>query len=83
MFLGARIDGLLVQHRKTLEGEVIHRETKSIDLGVAERRLLLRWPVIVEHKINEKSPLWKFSREDMLRKDFEILVVLEGKLARI
>ena len=35
-------------------------------------------PLIVCHEINEKSPLWEMSEEDINQKHFEIIVILEG-----
>ena len=35
-------------------------------------------PLIVCHEINEKSPLWELSEEDINQKHFEIIVILEG-----
>lgn len=73
------MDAMIIRRKVTVEGEVIPLETEHISLGIANRRLLLRWPVIVEHKIDEKSPFWKFSKEDLERDNFEILVILEGE----
>lgn len=77
---GAHMDALLIRRRVTLEGEVIPLETENIDLGFANNRLLLRWPVIIEHRINENSPLWNLSKEDLETENFEIFVILEGNL---
>lgn len=74
------MDALLIRRRVTLEGEVIPLETENIDLGFANNRLLLRWPVIIEHRINENSPLWNLSKEDLETENFEIFVILEGNL---
>ena len=35
-------------------------------------------PLIVCHEINEKSPLWELSEEEISQKHFEIIVILEG-----
>ena len=72
------MDALLIRRRTTLEGEIVPLETENIDLGVANHRLLLRWPVIVEHQITKDSPLWNFDKHDMETENFEILVILEG-----
>lgn len=46
--------------------------------GESEGRLFMVWPVIVEHRINEESPFWRWSAEDLKRERFELVVVLEG-----
>lgn len=38
----------------------------------------LAWPALVVHQIDENSPLWEMSPEELLSEDFEIIVVLEG-----
>lgn len=78
MFAGAHVDALLIRRKVTSEGEVIPLETENVDLGFANNRLLLRWPVILEHKIVESSPLWKMSKAELAKETFEILVILEG-----
>lgn len=76
---GAHMDALLIRRRVTMEGEVIPLETENIDLGCANNRLLLRWPVIIQHRINENSPLWTLSKDDLETENFEIFVILEGR----
>ena len=48
--------------------------------GDNEGRLFLVWPVIIQHCINESSPLWDVSADDLTsgHKHFEIIVILEG-----
>jgi potassium inwardly-rectifying channel subfamily J, other len=41
-------------------------------------RLFLVWPLTIEHYIDETSPFWKISAEDLKRERFEITVILEG-----
>ncbi|CAF4625259.1 unnamed protein product [Rotaria sp. Silwood1] len=48
----------------------------SSDTGVD--RLLLVWPVIIEHRIDPKSPFWSMDKKTLEKADFEVLVVLEG-----
>jgi len=73
------MDALLIRRRVTKENEVIPLETENVNLGVVNNRLLLRWPVIIEHKINGMSPLWKLRKADLDKENFEILIILEGK----
>ena len=35
-------------------------------------------PLIITHVIDENSPLWNMSAEDLTEDEFEIVVILEG-----
>ena len=71
---------ILIKKRVTREGEVIPLSQIDLKLGdgESEGRLFMVWPVIVEHRINEDSPFWTWSAEDLKREKFELVVVLEG-----
>ena len=36
------------------------------------------WPVVVSHKIDEKSPLYSMSARDIAEHTFEIILTMEG-----
>lgn len=38
------------------------------------------WPVIVRHKITEKSPFYNMSAAELLNETFEVILVLEGTI---
>lgn len=40
----------------------------------------LIWPIVVSHEINDRSPLWNISKDEILSSKFEIVIVLEGNL---
>lgn len=40
--------------------------------------LFMAWPTQLVHTINDKSPFWKISRDDLEREDFELVVILDG-----
>jgi len=40
--------------------------------------LFLVTPLVISHEINEKSPFWTMSFDDLRRGDFEIIAILEG-----
>lgn len=44
------------------------------------RNLSTMWPTTVMHKIDDKSPFYRFDPRDLLRNTFEILVFLEGTI---
>ena len=35
-------------------------------------------PLIIAHVVDEKSPFWNMSAEDLSNEEFEIVVILEG-----
>ncbi|CAB3400777.1 unnamed protein product [Caenorhabditis bovis] len=41
-------------------------------------RVLLLWPIIVRHVIDEESPLHGMTREAILKADFELIMTVEG-----
>lgn len=44
----------------------------------AEGHLFLVWPMILEHRIDDQSPFWNLSADDLAKQDFELIVMLEG-----
>ncbi|CAF2079845.1 unnamed protein product [Rotaria magnacalcarata] len=52
----------------------------DMDVGfdVGRDRLLLIWPLTIEHRIDSKSPLWLMDKKKLEKGEFEILVVFEG-----
>lgn len=42
--------------------------------------LSLVWPTTISHEINELSPLYEMSAEQLLKERFEIIVYLEGTI---
>ena len=75
---------IMVKNRLTKEGEVIplcqyplHVETES---SLTDSYAFLACPVTVMHRINEESPLWDVSAEELLSGKFEIIVILEGTI---
>lgn len=76
----AHIRAMLIKKRITKEGDVLPLSQIDVDLGFNEGRdrLFLVWPVIIVHKIDEDSPFWDLSPDDLLREQFELIVILEG-----
>ena len=76
----AHVKAIMIKRRVTEEGEVIPLYQYDLMLGDGETegRLFMVWPVIVEHRIDEDSPFWELSAEDLRREQFELVVVLEG-----
>ncbi|XP_064594701.1 G protein-activated inward rectifier potassium channel 3-like [Liolophura sinensis] len=76
----AHVRGVLIKKKITKEGEVLPLYQFDVDLGFADGRdrLFLVWPVIIVHKIDEESPFWEISAEDLHREQFELVVIMEG-----
>nr|XP_002737873.1 PREDICTED: inward rectifier potassium channel 2-like [Saccoglossus kowalevskii] len=79
----AHIRAKFVKHRRTEEGE--HIPLYQYDLNVGYEygvdRILLVWPLVIEHVIDSSSPLYEMSPDEIKHADFEILVILEGIVA--
>ncbi|XP_061595165.1 G protein-activated inward rectifier potassium channel 2-like [Cololabis saira] len=76
----AKIRAKLIKSRQTKEGEFIPLEQSEINLGydTGGDRLLLVEPQTITHIINESSPFWEVGAQQLTRKTFEIIVILEG-----
>ena len=76
----AHVRAIMIKKRMTLEGEIMPLYQYEVPVGdeEGESRLFLVWPVIVEHRIDEHSPLWDISPEDLHKEQFELIIILEG-----
>ena len=73
---------MFVKKKVTKEGEIIpfhqhHMEIKT-ESEDHDQFIFLAWPIRIVHHIDERSPLWNVSPEQLLMEDFEIIVILEG-----
>jgi len=77
--IGATIRASLVSQKITREGEIIpfchHELNVTIDNS---NSLLLIWPVTIVHVIDDKSPFYHLSRDELTNFKFELITVLEG-----
>lgn len=76
----AHVRGVLIRKKTTKEGEILPLFQFDVNLGYEDGRdrLFLVWPVIIVHKIEDDSPFWEVSAEDLHREQFEFVVILEG-----
>ena len=76
----AQIRAQIIQAKVTKEGECIPLYAHPIDLGTEmnDDKLLLIWPIIIVHVIDEKSPLYDMSSYELSNSLFELIVILEG-----
>ena len=76
----ASIRAKLIRSRQTKEGEFIPLNQTDINVGfdTGDDRLFLVSPLIICHEVNENSPFWNLSQEQLATEEFEIVVILEG-----
>ena len=84
--IGVTINALLVRKQRihgpgtTGDGQHINllQQRLKISTESGDDFYFLAWPIKLVHRIDESSPLWQLSSEQLLVADFEILVVLEA-----
>ncbi|XP_039253895.2 uncharacterized protein LOC120330964 [Styela clava] len=76
----AQIRAKLIKSRQTQEGEFMALDQTDLNVGfdTGADRLFLVTPLIICHTIDEKSPFWEMSADDLKREEFEVVVILEG-----
>ena len=76
----AHVRAQLVKPRYTEEGEYIPLDQIDMNVGYDKGtdRLFLVAPLTVIHEIDEESPLFGISKQDLELSDFEIVIILEG-----
>ncbi|KAM9393785.1 ATP-sensitive inward rectifier potassium channel 12 [Pholidichthys leucotaenia] len=76
----AHVRAQLVKPRYTEEGEYIPLDQIDMNVGYDKGldRLFLVAPLTVIHEIDEESPLFGISKQDLETADFEIVIILEG-----
>lgn len=76
----AHVRAVVIKKKITKEGEILPLYQYDVDLGYedGQDRLFLVWPVIIVHKIDEDSPFWEMSPDDLHREQFELIIILEG-----
>lgn len=73
----------LIRRYVTPEGEEIGCFRQPLSVAYdndddSDEKIFLFAPIVLLHEINEESPFYDYSPDDLLLKDFEIVVVLEG-----
>jgi len=78
--IGANVRAQLIRSRTTKEGEILSHHQHDLLVGIDGENsdLFFIWPTIIIHRINESSPFYNMSAEDMLTERFEIVPILEG-----
>ncbi|GMR31883.1 hypothetical protein PMAYCL1PPCAC_02078, partial [Pristionchus mayeri] len=70
----------IAQHEKAKNGSKVLVGLKDMNVGYDSGwdRVLLLWPVMVRHVIDEHSPLYGLTEDEMREKDFELIMTVEG-----
>ncbi|KAL6476315.1 hypothetical protein MHYP_G00148140 [Metynnis hypsauchen] len=76
----AHVRAQLLKSRTTAEGEYIPLDQIDIDVGfdTGIDRIFLVSPITIIHEIDEDSPFYDMSRQELESSEFEIVVILEG-----
>ena len=84
LLIGATMQASIVYKRITDEGQEIPFHPRSLEIHVEsaehDQYFALSWPIRVVHKIDETSPFWTLTYEQILAEEFEILIFLEGTM---
>ena len=78
--IGAHARGFLIRKMFSKRGEPIPVQYFSVDFQAegGGDNLFLPWPTYIIHVINDQSPLYAFSKNDIENENYELVVVLEG-----
>jgi len=81
--LESHIKAVFIHHKVvTEEGEEVFFHQEDIKVGTQldgeNENLMMLWPIIVSHKIDEDSPLYNMNGKDILNGQFEIVIALDG-----
>ncbi|XP_014058019.1 inward rectifier potassium channel 2 [Salmo salar] len=76
----AHVRAHLLRSRTTAEGEYIPLDQMDIDVGFDSGvdRVFLVSPITIVHEIDEDSPLYEMSKQELETSQFEMVVILEG-----
>ena len=76
----AHVRAQLLKSRTTAEGEFIPLDQMDIDVGFDSGvdRIFLVSPITIVHQIDEHSPFYDMSKQELETSEFEIVVILEG-----
>ncbi|PAV55669.1 hypothetical protein WR25_01526 [Diploscapter pachys] len=70
----------MIKRCVTYEGELLPFHQFDMDVGYDQGldRVFVIWPITICHEIDERSPLYDISEDDLKSAKFEIIAILEG-----
>ncbi|XP_028048021.1 uncharacterized protein LOC105835508 isoform X2 [Monomorium pharaonis] len=80
--IGASVRAQMIRNKTTKEGEILSQHQHELVVGTDGENgdLFFIWPTTIIHRINESSPFFNMSAEDMLTERFEVVLILEGTI---
>lgn len=80
--IGATVRAQVIKTRTTKEGEILPYNQQELTVGTDGQTadIFFIWPATIVHRIDEESPFYDWSAEDMLSEKFEVVVILEGTI---
>lgn len=74
--------GIFVSEKVSKEGIVypLYQQQMEFEAHQMQDRVFMMWPLILRHKINEDSPLYEMTFDQMLSNTFELIIILEGTI---
>ena len=78
--IDAQVRGMLVTEYVTQEGIIYPLYQTRVDFEIHSmgNRAFLMWPIVLTHKITETSPFFQLKQEDLLAKELEMFVWIDG-----
>uniref|UniRef100_A0A0N5A5X4 Inward rectifier potassium channel irk-1 n=1 Tax=Parastrongyloides trichosuri TaxID=131310 RepID=A0A0N5A5X4_PARTI len=70
----------MIKKHITDEGEILpfHQYDMNVGYDMGLDRVVVMWPITICHVIDETSPLYEMTKEDLENSQFEIIAILEG-----
>lgn len=70
----------MISKRITNEGELLpfHQFDMNVGYDAGLDRIFVVWPITICHVIDENSPLYDYSADDLATARFEIIAIMEG-----
>lgn len=81
--IDTKVYGVFIKDKVSDEGVhyPLYQHHMEFQAHGMDDRVFLIWPLVLKHKINEDSPLYRMKPEDLLyANSFEIVVILEGTI---
>jgi len=76
------VSGHMLRKDTTDEGEVVPYSLTRLEFGTemdgSQDYFQMFWPLVISHKIDEESPLYDLAPRDILSRQFEIIITVEG-----
>ena len=77
--ISATVRLMMIRERRTTEGEWIPHQTHDMELThLRNGQLFFPRPTLIEHIIDDRSPLFGIQRADLDGEQFEIIAIIEG-----